>query len=400
MTLFKKEKKQKSGNLNQLKQEDKINFIILEEGDDIEEYQKNNEKFEKFSFGEDTFLIHTSSEFGEIEIYSKDLISDYLYLAVYGKKNDYDIGYFEKDEDDCIVVLEFFDAYVTVAEVIMEEEEKNDLSVNEFVDALYQGSTIRPIEHSIQEIKDAFSKKSYKSLYLLIFMMIIFFAYAYHEFGGGVKVVKKAPPKPYIPPLTQVEKNHLSRAISLRMVYKIISEIEQYEKNDRREDLTRVIGLTLSGKLNIPPVQPYLVDNERWVYPPGPKRGGISFRVGETTQQVFAGVGYTLIEDDLYTKQENETFKEDENYFKNKTDTLNRLVLSEECLNMGLEIDGVTTPIKRKNDEIILKVEDVNGSTIKNEISPYIKECPIYIDNLSQLGERFNLTLILYKVHK
>lgn len=399
MALFKKKKKLKSGNLIELKQDDKINFIILEEGDDIKEYQKNDEKFEKFSFGEDNFLIHTSSKLGEIEVYSKELISDYLYLAVYGKKNDYDIGYFEKDEDDCIVILEFFDAYVTVAEVTMTEEDK-ELTVDEFIDALYQGSTIKPIDYSIQEIKDAFSKKSHKSLYLLILMMIVFFAYAYHEFGGGVKVVKKAPPKPYIPPLTQTEKNHLSRAISLRMVYKILGEIKKYESNDRQEDLIRVIGLTLNGKLNIPPVQPYLVDNERWVYPPGPKRGGISFRVGETTQQVFAGVGYTLTDDDLYTKQENETFKEDENYLTNKTDTLNRLALTKSCLDKGLEINGVATPTKRNNDEIVLKVEDVNGSTIKHDVSPYIKACPVYIDNLSQLGERFNLTLILYKVHK
>lgn len=376
--------------------EDTLRVIITEEGVHEEEsYFKENDgsekaKFESLKFGEETYRIFIE----DAKYYTPSFLEDCKLLVAYIKNRMLENAYY--DYGDRLLILETYDTVVMLSEVPIED----DMTPSDAAEVYFSGRSNSEIDLSIDDIKSEFTKKSKTTLYLFVAVLIVFSWIAYSFLlTDDIEVVKAPPPQPVVNPLTEVEKNHLARGASLKLLELLDSEIKSYKEGTEDKELRRVISFSMSSPQHIPPVQPQLVNNEVWVYPPGPKRGGIKYDTTMILEQIFIGEGFRFSQDDLYSKTLSKTIELDETYLEQNILSTNKLALSRSCLVQATEIEGVTTPIRRDGQVIELRLEEAKGSIIKNQVLPLIKSCPVIVDYFSQKGDEFTLRLLLYKAN-
>lgn len=352
---------------------------------------------EKIKFNSENYKFCVGSEEG-VEQYSKKLISDLVLLASYIKEFEVEKAYYKKDETS-IYVLELFGTNKN--NISIEEIPLDGMTPSDAADAHFDGESNTHIEESIEEIRKAYTKENYRSLVVLILLVLVLFGMAYYLFfGEEQKVIKKAPPKPEIIPLTVDERAHIMRAVSLKIIDEMESELTKYKETPELIDLRRIISFNLSRKEDIPPVEPYLVDDTRWEFPPGPRRGAVKYVLSMTTEQSFPSIGYKFSHQSYFAKDEDIELMLDENYLQQNPSDLDSLTFNEACLVGALNIAEDTTPRIRDDRSIELNIKDIKPNVILSRLKPVIEQCPLIITTVNQKNEVFDFDIVLYRAEK
>lgn len=368
--------------------------IVFNDNATMEEIKKTCKKgHEKLTFNYSTFyLCHNCKDNSSCKSMSKEKLEEFKLFALYVVDFKKDRAYFAKD--DSVILITNYKGTVTIEERVLDEDNADDEA-----ESYFGMKSKEAITESLSELKKLTKEDNNKEklMFLGILFMICGFIY-YNFFMEEIKVIKTPPPMPPIIPLTELEKAHLHRALSKDLIQIIQKKVNHYEEHPELYELRRNIQFSLSYIRDIPPVTPVLVDEERWVYPPGPRRGASEYTISNTTEQIFPGVGYTHTFEDLYSKEHSVTLMYDEKYLDTNQSDLGKLVLSEKCLWDTLNLKGSLQPYKREDRSIEIMVKDVNASEIIEEVIPLVENCPIIIKEANQEQEKFIFKLVLYKI--
>jgi len=380
--------KRKNYSIEEVVQGNEFNAIVFNEETPQEEINESCPKGgEKLYFNYLTYVFCTKKN-----NLSKEVLEKYKLLSLFVFDGSLTNAYFVNKNSISVIIN--FNGSINIKEI----EVDNDEDVDDVVDSYFDAKSKTRIEESIEELRLLAKQSNKKELYARIALISIILASAFFYFTKEKpKIIKQAPPKPIVIPLTLKEKAHISRSLSLKLTEMIEAKTEKYSQHPELFELRRNISFGLSEAIDIPPVQPILVNNERWEYPEGPRRGGVRYSIHSTTEQIFPGVGYTFSQQDLYTKEHTVSKVLDETYLVENKSDLDSLVFSEKCLQDTLHLSGALIPFKRDDRSVEISITEINASTTVKEILPLVKSCPILIKEAQQTGNFFRFKLVLYR---
>jgi len=393
--MIKRSKRRERKGLNALPEGEILNIVIQDE------YSQEDEGFECNGIKESIKFNNVNNEVcaectdGKVEDYSSSFLNDIYLLVLYAQENAFSSAYFYRKKTNSILFFELYEGSVSV-----QEREVADMDPEDVAEAFFRGKSNNPIDKTPEEIRKEFQYESKTKEWLFVFALLLVAGItAYFIFFGDTKkVVRQPPPRPAVIPLTHLEKSHISRAISLKVIEAIEKEVSKYKKNHALYDLRRIVGFSISRNPDIPPVEPYLNEELNiWEYPEGPRRGAVEYQISKTTQQVFPGVGYIFVGEDIYSKDHTRNIMFDENFLlKNKSD-LDKIALTEKCLKDILYSSENVQPKKRDLNDIKIDIIDINMSTFVTKIKPIIQRCPILLDSIEKNNEKIRLGLTIYR---